>query len=184
MPTSVPTEPAKGGKLKIVLYAAGQGVNVNFQRVGISAEQLAAESAARKAALEAKKAEAEKAAQKDKKKKKGKGKDDGAPSASDDLVAELVADDPSGDASFQFRAREVQEAPSAVTTMMQSLCGKRACGAVVSAEEPTLMVRVVSLIGAVYADGAAPPVLAFELPWTKKPVPPPAPPAPTTPAAP
>ena len=44
------------------------------------------------------------------------------------------------------------------------------------------MVRVVSLIGAVYADGAAPPVLAFELPWTKKPVAAPAPAA--APAAP
>jgi len=167
----VPNEPAQGGKLKMVLFAAGQGVNVNFERVGVSAEQLAAEAEARKAAVEAKKAEAEKAAKKDKKKK---GKQDDS-MASSDLVAELTDSAPASEASFQFRSREVLEGPSAVTTMMQPLCGKRACGAVVSAEEQTLMVRVVSLIGAVYADGAAPPVLAFELPWTKKPVAAPAP---------
>ena len=183
----VPTEPAKGGKLKLVLFAAGQGVNVNFVRVGVSPEQLAAEAEARKAAVEAKKAEAEKAAKKDKKKKKkGKGKEEDMASASSDLVAELTDTAPASEASFQFRSREVLEgSPSAVTAMMQPLCGKRACGAVVSAEEQTLMVRVVSLIGAVYADGAAPPVLSFELPWTKKPVPPPAPAAPAAaPAAP
>jgi hypothetical protein len=33
------------------------------------------------------------------------------------------------------------------------------------------MVRVVSMIGAAFADGAAPPTLAFELPWTEKPKP-------------
>ena len=53
------------------------------------------------------------------------------------------------------------------------LCGTRACGAVVSAESPTMMVRVVSLIGAAFADGSAAPSLAFEMPWTEKPKPPP-----------
>jgi len=164
---------AKGGTLKIVLFAAGQGVNVNFYRVGLTPEQLAAEDAARKAELATKKEDFIQG-------RAGK----------KDLVAELTEGEPATDASFQFRAREAFDSPSPVTAMMQPLCGPKACGAVVSADEPTLMVRVVSLIGAAFADGSVAPALAFELPWTKKPVPPPAPvaapppPPPAEPAAP
>jgi hypothetical protein len=143
---------AKGGNLKIVLHAAGQGVNVDFYRVGLTPEQLAAEETQRKAELATKKEDFV----------QGRGV------SKTDLEAELLEGDPASQALFQFRAKEALQAPSPVSGVMQPLCGTKACGAVVSAEGNTLMVRVVSLIGAAFAEGAAP-TLAFELPWTEKP---------------
>jgi hypothetical protein len=144
---------AKGGNLKIVLHASGQGVNVNFFRAGLTPEELAAEEAARKAELATKKEDF----------MQGRGV------TKTDLEKELLEGDPANEALFQFRAKEALELPSAVSQVMEPLCGTKACGAIVSADSNTLMVRVVSLIGAAFADGSAPPVLAFELPWTEKP---------------
>lgn len=151
----VPGSVAKGGKLKMVLHASGQGVNVNFFRTGVTPEELAAEEQQRKAELAAKKEDLV----------QGRGV------AKTDLEAELLEGDPADQALFQFRAKDALEPDSAVTKVMQPLCGSKACGAVVSADSNTMMVRVVSLIGAAFADGAAPPTLAFELPWTEKPKP-------------
>jgi hypothetical protein len=150
----VPGTISKGGELKIVLHASGQGVNLNFFRVGLPPEQLAAEEQAREADL-------------------AKKKEDFLQGRSDkgDLEAALEDGTPVGEAMFQFRAQDALSAPSAVTETLKPLCGTRACGAVVSADPQTLSVRVLSLIGAAYADGAAPPVLAFEEPWTEKPKP-------------
>jgi biopolymer transport protein ExbD len=153
----VETNVEKGGHLQIVLHAAGQGVNVDFFRVGISPEQLAAEAAARKA-------------EQDKKKEdviQGRVKQT-------DVAEDLAAGDPANQALFQFRDREALANPSPISDVMKPLCGSKACGAVLSAESTTLAVRVVSLIGAAFPDGAAPPIVAFELPWTEKPKPPPA----------
>ena len=150
----VPNSIATGGRLKMVLYASGQGVNLNFERAGLSAEELAAEEKARRAKL-------------------AKDKEDAIQGRvkRTDVEAELAEGDPATEASFQFRSREATEAQSALTDVMTPLCGPRACGVVISAEKNTLMVGVVSLIGAAFADGAAPPALAFELPWTEKPKP-------------
>jgi hypothetical protein len=151
----VPGSFSKGGNVKIVLFAAGQGVNVNFFRTGLTQEQLDAEAKARDAELAKKKEDVV----------QGRGG-----TKKTDLEAELADGAPPNEASFQFRAKDALDAPSAVTDVMQPLCGKKACGVVVSGESNTLMVRVVSLIGAAF-DGGAPPVLAFELPWTEKPKP-------------
>jgi hypothetical protein len=148
----VPSNMAKGGKMQLVLHASGQGVNVNFFRVGISPEQLAAEAEARKA-------------------EQAKAKEDVVQGRAKqtDVAQELLEGDPASEALFQFRDREALASPSPVSAVMKPLCGTRACGAVVRAEGNTLAVRVVSLIGAAFPDGAAPPILAFELPWTEKP---------------
>jgi hypothetical protein len=148
----VETDVAKGGKLQIVLHGSGQGVNVDFFRVGISPEQLAAEAESRKASA-------------------AKAKEDVVQGRAKqtDVAAELVSGDPSNQALFQFRDREALASPSPVSAVMNVLCGSKACGAVVRGESNTLVVRVFSLIGAAFPDGNAPPVLAFELPWTEKP---------------
>jgi hypothetical protein len=156
---------AKGGDLKLVLHASGQGVNVNFFRVGLTAEQLAAEEQARLAELATKKEDF----------LQGK-------MEKTDLEQQLLEGPPAAEALFQFRAKDALEAPSALSEVMQPLCGPRACGAVVTADSNTLMVRVVSLIGAAFADGSAAPSLSFELPWTEKPKPKVVP-TPVTPAA-
>lgn len=145
---------ATGGNLKIVLHASGHGVNVNFFRVGFSAEELAAESQKREAAISQKKRDFL----------------DGRMKQTD-LEAELLkAEQPATEALFQFRETEALVGPSAMSATMRPLCGTSACGAVVSADPVTLMVRVVSLIGAAFPDGTPPPVLAFEMPWTEKPL--------------
>ena len=157
----VPTEPAKGGNLKIMLHAAGQGVNLDFFRVGLTSEQLAEEEKLRTAALAAKKEDIVQGRKKQ-----------------TDVAEDLEAGPPANETLFQFRAQEALEVPSALSETMRPLCGNRQCGAVVSAEAATLLVRVASLIGAAFPDGSAAPALAFELPWTEKPkraAPPPAP---------
>ena len=159
----VETNVEKGGHLQIVLHAAGKGVNVDFFRVGISPEQLAAEAEARKAEQAKKKEDVI----------QGRVKQT-------DVAEELVAGDPANQALFQFRDREALTVPSPVSEVMKPLCGSKACGVVLSAESATLTVRMVSLIGAAFPDGSAPPILAFELPWTEKPK---APPPPAAPAA-
>lgn len=150
----VPGEAAKGGNLKIVLHAAGQGVNLDFYRVGLSPEQLAEEEKARTAALAAKKEDIVQGRKKQ-----------------TDVAEEEEAGPPASEALFQFRSQEALEAPSALSETMRPLCGNRACGVVVSAEPQTLLVRVASLVGAAFPDGGASPVVAFELPWTDKPKP-------------
>jgi biopolymer transport protein ExbD len=150
---------AKGGKLKLVLFAAGSGVNVNVFRVGVSPEELAAEQQRRKAELAGKKEDAI----------QGRAK-------VTDVEKELAEGEPATEALFQFRAQEALDPPSAVSAVMQPLCGTKPCGAVVSAENNTMMVRVVSLIGAAYSEAASVPPLAFEMSWTPKPKAPPPPP--------
>lgn len=150
----VQTNVATGGNLKIVLHASGDGVNINFFRVGFSAEDLAAESQRREAAISQKKRDFL----------------DGRMKQTD-LEAELLkAEEPATQAFFQFRQSEVLASPSPVSATIRPLCGTSACGAVVSADPITLSVRVVSLIGAAFPDGSPPPALAFEMPWTEKPL--------------
>jgi biopolymer transport protein ExbD len=150
----VPGEAAKGGNLKIGLHAAGQGVNLNFYRVGLTPEQLAEEEKVRTAAAAAAKEDIVQGRKKQ-----------------TDVAEEMEVGPPASEALFQFRSQEALESPSALSETIKPLCGSKACGAVVSAESATLLVRVASLIGAAFPDGGAAPVLAFELPWTEKPKP-------------
>ncbi|MFI5305906.1 MAG: ExbD/TolR family protein [Polyangiales bacterium] len=152
---------ATGGNVRIELFASGSGVNLNFYRVGLSTEQLAAEEQKRKATLAGHKEDF----------LQGR-------VAKSDLEKEMEDQEPATQALFQFRIQETTDPPSVLTEVMRPLCGTKACGVVVTADSSTLTARVVSLIGAAFADGAAAPVLAFELPWTPKPkAPPPPPPA-------
>jgi hypothetical protein len=163
---------AQGGNLKIVLFASGSGVNLHFYRVGLTQAELAAEEQKRKAELAGHAGH-----------KKGLVHERAAKT---DLEAEMLEGPPASEALFQFRGREATDPPSVLTEVMQPLCGPRACGAVVSADGNTSMVRVISLIGAAFADGTAPAKLAFEMPWTPKPkaaAPPVAPVAPSGPAS-
>jgi hypothetical protein len=147
----VPGNVAKGGKLKIELLAAGQGVNLNFFRAGVE-ETLSEEDAKQKAKL-------------------AQMKEDFLQGriAKTDLEKELLEGPAATEALFQFRAREALAADSPISKTLAPLCGTRACGAVVSGAGNTLAVRTLSLIGAAFPDGAAAPHLAFEQPWTEKP---------------
>jgi len=81
-----------------------------------------------------------------------------------DLEKELLGGPPATEASFQFRASEALNPPSVLSAVMRPLCAAKPCGAVVSAEPTTPVVRVASLIGAAFPDGSVLPGLAFEMP--------------------
>ena len=151
-----PEKVADGGELKIVLHAAGQGVNVEYFRIGPMPEPEAAP-------------EPEKAGKGAKKKKpaKKKGKKvemiDGVP-AQKDVVDEALNAPPATEALFQFRAQEAVATPSAITETLKPVCGTSACGVVIQAEKATTFVRVISLLGAGFPNGTNAPSVVFELP--------------------
>lgn len=130
-----PEKVAEGGMLKLMLMAAGQGVNVNVFRTG---EPVAEAPEKPKVEME-----------------------DGVPA---DPVAEVENAAPAEVALFQFRASEALASPSPVSETVKPLCGSKACGAVIRAERRTMSVRLVSLIGAAFPDGSAAPSLHFEIP--------------------
>ena len=150
-----PASIAEGGDLKIVLQTAGQGVNVDFFRIGPPPEAAAPA------------AEPDKPTKHDKKAKKGKKKKpellDGVQAPSDP-VADVEQAAPATEALFQFRAQEAVTSPSAVTDTIKPVCGANPCGVVMQAEKATLFVRVLSLLGAAFPDGTPAPRVVFELP--------------------
>jgi hypothetical protein len=150
-----PEPVAQGGDLKLVLHSAGQGVNVEFFRVGGPAEDPAATAAA---------APADKA--KGKGKKKGKHKVellDGVKKPKD-VVDEAEHAPPATEALFQFRAQEAVTNPSAVSATVKPVCGSAPCVAIMQAEKATLFVRVISLLGAAFPDAESAPRVVFEMP--------------------
>jgi hypothetical protein len=151
-----PEKVADGGELKIVLHAAGQGVNVEYFRIGPPPEVTEAAPEPEKAGKGKKKKPA---------KKKGKKVEllDGV-QAPKDVVDEALNSAPATEALFQFRAQEAVASPSAVTESIKPVCGTTACGVVVKAEKATAFVRVISLLGAAFPDGTSAPNVVFELP--------------------
>jgi len=136
-----PENIAEGGFLKMVLLAMGQGINVNFYRVGVPEE---ADAEAAKEEAKPKKAEMM----------------DGIT----DPMAELEQAPPATLALFQFRARDVLKPPSPVAETIKPLCGSNACGVVVKAERRTMTASVLGMLGAAFPDGTAPPTVGFEVP--------------------
>jgi hypothetical protein len=154
-----PESVAQGGDLKLVLHAAGQGVNVEFFRVGGPAVD---DAAAVPAVLD--KGKGNKA--KGKNKKGGKHKVellDGVKKPKD-VVDEAEHAPPATEALFQFRAQEALTNPSAVSATLKPVCGAAPCLAVMQAEKATLFVRVISLLGAAFPDGENAPSVVFEMP--------------------
>jgi biopolymer transport protein ExbD len=143
----VSSKVAVGGNLKLILHARGQGLNLEFHRVGLGAEEQAAEEKQRQAQLAAHKEDFMQG-------RIGK----------TDLEQEMLGGPPATEAAFQFRASEALNAPSVLSAVMRPLCAAKPCGAVVSAEPITPLVRVASLIGAAFPDGSLMPSLAFEMP--------------------
>jgi hypothetical protein len=152
-----PEKVAEGGDLKIVLHAAGQGVNVDFYRIGElpPASEPVAEAPSKPGK------HAKPPAKKGKKHKPEM--IEGVPQPKD-VVDEAVNAPPATEASFQFRAQEAVTAPSAVSATLKPVCGAGACGVVLQADKNTLFVRVLSLLGAAFPDGTPAPAVVFELP--------------------
>jgi len=145
---------AKGGTLKIELHTSGRGLNINFFRRGLTPAQEHQEEVKRTKELAKKKEQFLQGHM-----------------SHEEMVEYLLLGDPSTQALFQFRYVEALSSPSAMTGTMAPLCHQERCGVLVAADTISPMVRVVSLMGAAFPDGTLAPAYAFEMPWTKRPVP-------------
>jgi hypothetical protein len=145
---------AQGGTLKMELFASGRGINIDFYRRGLSAQQEVEEDKARARILSAKKEDF----------LQGR-------ISHDDMVEALLLGDPSTYALFQFRYQEALKGPSALSRTMAPMCHKDRCGMVLTADSITNMLNVLSMIGAAFPDGTPMPAFAFEMPWTERPKP-------------
>jgi hypothetical protein len=157
-----PESVADGGDLKIILHAAGQGVNVEFFRIGEPPPEAAPEP--QPDAAKGGKGKGAKAKAKAKSKKKHKPELIDGVKAPKDVVDEIVHAPPATEALFQFRAQEALVTPSAITETIRPVCAVAACNIVVQAEKATLTVRVLSLLGAAFPDGSPVPNVIFEIP--------------------
>lgn len=131
-----PEKIAEGGQLLIALHSSGDGININFKQVGAPVVE-AAPAPAKVEMLE------------------------GVPT---DPAAAVEEAPPATSAGFQFRAKEAQSTPSAVTATLKPVCGTAACGALIQADAITLTTKVLALMGAAFPDGGPSPSLAFEIP--------------------
>jgi len=145
---------ARGGTLKIELHTSGRGLNVNFYRRGLTPAQEHEEEVKRTKELAKKK---ESFLQ--------------GHISHEEMVEFLLLGDPSTQAFFQFRYQEALASPSALTDTIGALCHQQKCPIEISADKVSPMVRVVSLLGAAFPNGQQQPAYAFEMPWTKRPVP-------------
>jgi hypothetical protein len=147
---------AQGGTLRSELFASGRGININFYRRGLTAEQEQVEAETRSKMLAVKKEDF----------LQGR-------ITEEELVEHILLGDPSTYALFQFRYAEALKAPSGLTATMAPMChsGKK-CGIVLTADAITPLLNVVSLVGAAFPDGTQAPGYAVELPWTERPKPP------------
>jgi hypothetical protein len=153
----LPGNIAKGGTLKVELFASGRGINVDFYRRGLTPEQERAEEEKRHRELAAKKEDF----------LQGR-------ITHDQMVEILLLGDPSTQALFQFRYIEGLKGPSALQKTIDPVCGsgaKERCGVVIAADAIAPLVRVASMVGAAFPDGTKMPAFAFEMPWTKAPKP-------------
>ena len=65
------------------------------------------------------------------------------------------------EAGFQFRGGESVKTPSPVSATMAPLCGKAACGIVITGRQDTVALWVIAMIGAAFPDGTTAPQAAF-----------------------
>ena len=146
---------AEGGTLRMELMASGRGINVNYFRRGRSREQEAEEEKKRAQHLAAKKEDF----------LQGR-------ITEEEMVEILLLGHPSTYALFQFRYQEaLKQGPSALGKVVAPICGGQKCPMILTADEITHLVRVVSMIGAAFPDGSPLPGFSFEMPWTERPKP-------------
>jgi len=126
---------APGGNAKITLRSRGDGVKVEFLRVGAPVEVAAPVAPAMI---------------------------DGVPPPP--AAGEEVPVPPATEASFTLRSGTTTENDSPVSAMMRNVCGSRACGVVVVSDSEQMTMRVLALLGAAFPEGTAPPSVAFQIP--------------------
>ncbi len=139
-----PDSIAVGGNAKITLRSRGDGVKVEFLQVGAPIAEAPAAAVAMIPGVPAAAAPL-------------------APGAAPG-PGEEIPPPPATEASFTLRSGTTIEPESPISAMMRNVCGSRACGVVVVSDREQMTMRVLSLIGAAFPEGSAPPSVAFQLP--------------------
>lgn len=131
---------AQGGELQVNLWARGQGMKVTFMQVNAGEAGAAAPPANTGPAL----IEGVRA----------------APPASPEVdLGPIVSE-----GAFNFRHQDSVANESAFSNTVQPVCGTESCQVVLDADATTPSMRVLSMLGAFYANGFTEPELAFRIP--------------------
>ena len=78
-----------------------------------------------------------------------------------DIVEKFDALPFATEGGFQFRGGEAVKVPSPVSATMAPLCGKSACGVVITGRGDTVALWVIAMIGAAFPDGTNAPQVTF-----------------------
>lgn len=131
---TVPVVPAPGGEVLVTLRSRGSAVKIEFTRVN---GPPIPEGPARPQMIE------------------------GVPAPQ---PGEEQLPPPVTEAVFALRAESTTAADSDVAGVTRPLCGQRPCGVQMVADPETLSMRMLSLLGATFPDGAPAPSVVFQLP--------------------
>ncbi|MEC7520628.1 MAG: hypothetical protein VYE22_12215 [Myxococcota bacterium] len=130
---------AEGGDLGMELWTRGQGMKVTFRQANAPEEEESAGGG-------------------------GPQLIEGiAPAPAEPTEAEEEGE-PATEGAFTVRHQEAVEPESALSALVQPVCGNQACQATVVADATGQSMRVISMIGAVFPNGFTAPELLFRLP--------------------
>lgn len=133
-----PRNIAQGGDLQVTLWARGQGMKVTFLQTNPPAEGEAPPQPRGPALIEGVRA---------------------PPPAEEVDLGPIISE-----GAFNFRHQESVAENSALSATIQPVCGNTACQVVVDGDATTPSMRILSMIGAAYANGFTEPDLAFRMP--------------------
>lgn len=133
-----PLNIGQGGELQVNLWARGQGMKVTFMQVNADEEAEAPRRSAGPALIEGVRA---------------------APPPPEEDRGPIIRE-----GAFNFRHQDSVATESAFSNTVQPVCGAQSCQVVLDADATTPSMRVISMLGAFYANGFAEPDLAFRLP--------------------
>ncbi len=134
-----PRNIAQGGDLQVVLWARGQGMKVTFMQTNAPAEGEQPAQPTGPALIE--------------------GVRRPPPAAEEVDLGPVISE-----GAFNFRHQESVAENSKLSAAVQPVCGSTACQVVVDADASTPSMRVLSMIGAAFANGFTEPDLAFRVP--------------------
>ncbi|HJL15200.1 MAG TPA: hypothetical protein RMH99_06065 [Sandaracinaceae bacterium LLY-WYZ-13_1] len=133
---------AEGGELLVTLWTRGQGMKVTFQQVNAPEEEESSGGGGGGVALI----------------------EGIAPAPAPAEGEEEEEGEPATQGSFTVRHQEATADPSALSNLSQPVCGNRSCRAAVTTDATTMSMRVISMLGAVFANGFEQPQLVFQIP--------------------
>lgn len=132
---------AEGGNLRMELWTRGQGMKVTFTQTDAPEPEQGGGGGGGVAMIEGV-----------------------APAAPAPAEGEEEEAPPATEGAFTVRHQEATQEESALSNLTQPVCGNQACQAIVVTDATAPSMRVISMIGAAFANGFTPPEVAFVIP--------------------